>query len=133
MTSSVKGEIYVKTLETCTENCSQIESWFLFFSLSISPLYRTWVVTNNIDDDDNNNNNNINNNNDDDEDDDDDDDRIERHNSRFSQSAHCAANCLQHARSSGQGAIVCKPREHKERFSRATCHVPCGTKGQLSH
>ena len=26
------------------------------------------------------------------------------------QSPHCAANCLQHARSSGRGAIVCKSR-----------------------
>ena len=30
VTSSVKGEIYVKTIETCTINCSQIESFFLF-------------------------------------------------------------------------------------------------------
>ena len=30
VTSSVKGEIYVNTIETCTISCSQIESWFLF-------------------------------------------------------------------------------------------------------
>ena len=35
----------------------------------------------------------------------------------FLQSPHSAANCLQHARSSGPGTIVCK--------SRATCHVTC--------
>ena len=28
----------------------------------------------------------------------------------FLQSPHCAANCLQHVRSSGPGAIVCKSR-----------------------
>ena len=28
----------------------------------------------------------------------------------FLQSPHCAANCLQHVRSSGQDAIACKPR-----------------------
>ena len=28
----------------------------------------------------------------------------------FLQSSHCASNCLQHVRSSGQGAIVCKSR-----------------------
>ena len=28
----------------------------------------------------------------------------------FLQSPHCAANCLQHVRSSGQGAAVCKSR-----------------------
>ena len=28
----------------------------------------------------------------------------------FLQSPHCPANCLQHVRSSGQGAIVCKSR-----------------------
>ena len=37
----------------------------------------------------NNNNNNI---------------RIESRSSRFLRSPHCAANCLKHARSSGQGA-----------------------------
>ena len=46
-----------------------------------------------------NNNDNYNNNN----------NRIERRNLRFLQS-HCAANCLQHVCSSGQGAIVCKSR-----------------------
>ena len=28
----------------------------------------------------------------------------------FLQSHHCAVNCLQHVRSSGQGAVVCKSR-----------------------
>ena len=44
------------------------------------------------------NNNNNNNNN------------IDRCNSRCLQSPHCDANCLQHVRSSGQGATVCKSR-----------------------
>ena len=35
---------------------------------------------------------------------------IERRKSRFLQSPHCAANCLQHARSNGPGAVVCKSR-----------------------
>ena len=35
---------------------------------------------------------------------------IERLNSRFLQSPHCAANCLQQVRSSGPGAIVSKSR-----------------------
>ena len=41
--------------------------------------------------------------------DDDDDNRIERCKSRFFlQSPHCALKCLQHARSSGLGAIKCE-------------------------
>ena len=43
----------------------------------------------------------------------------------FLQSSHCAANCLQHVRSSGPGAVVYR--------SRTTCSVPLGTKGQLSY
>ena len=58
--------------------------------------------------------------------------RIERRNSRFVQSPHCAANCLQHVRSIGQCAIVCKLRAaDRMLISRAKC-VPRGTKGQLS-
>ena len=37
----------------------------------------------------------------------------------FLQSPHCAANRLQHVRSSGPGAIVCKSRATR----RVTCHV----------
>ena len=33
-----------------------------------------------------------------------------RRKSRFVQSPHCSANCLQHVCSSGQGAIMCKSR-----------------------
>ena len=54
----------------------------------------------NDDDDDDYNNNN--------DDDDDDTNRVERHNSRFVQSPHSAANCLQHGPSSDQGVTVCK-------------------------
>ena len=43
----------------------------------------------------------------------------------FLQSPHSAANCLQHVRSSGQGAIVCNHVQHIERLSRATCRVTC--------
>ena len=38
----------------------------------------------------------------------------------FLQSPHSAANCLQHVRSSGPGAIVCKHVQHIERLSRAS-------------
>ena len=37
-----------------------------------------------------------------------DNDHVQRHNSRFLQSPHCAANCLQHILSSGMGTIMCK-------------------------
>ena len=43
----------------------------------------------------------------------------------FLQSPHCAMNCLQHVRSSGQGAIVCKSRN-----TSSACHaqhVLCAT------
>ena len=50
---------------------------------------------------------------------------IERRNLRFSiQSPHCAANCLLHVHSSGQGAIVCKLLATYGRSSHATCQVP---------
>ena len=64
-----------------------------------------WRHNNNDDDDDDDNNNNSNSNN----------NRIQRRSSRYLQSPHCAVNRLQHVRSNGPGAIVCK--------SRATCRV----------
>ena len=43
----------------------------------------------------------------------------------FLQSPHCAANCLQNARSSGPRAIVCKSRPtHRELI---TFNMPCAT------
>ena len=53
----------------------------------------------------------------------------------FLQSPHSAANCLQHARSSGPGAIVCKSRAtHRALIAcNMSCYVPLGTKGQLSY
>ena len=79
------------------------------------------------------------------DDDDDDDDNyndnsnnnilILRRNSRFFlQSPHCAANRLQHVRSSGQGAVVCKSlATHRALITcNMSCYVPRGTKGQLS-
>ena len=43
----------------------------------------------------------------------------------FLQSPHCAANCLQHMRSSGQGPIVCKSRAaHRARI---TWNMSCAT------
>ena len=53
VTSSVKGEIYMKTIETRTISCSQIESWFSFLCLSLfystcGPLHthaRTHAIT----------------------------------------------------------------------------------------
>ena len=43
----------------------------------------------------------------------------------FLQSPHCAANCLQHARSSGPGAIVCKSRAAHPAL--ITCNMSCAT------
>ena len=52
----------------------------------------------------------------------------------FLQSPHRAANCLQHARSSGPGAIECKSRAtHRALITCNMCYVPLGTKGQLSY
>ena len=53
----------------------------------------------------------------------------------FLQSPHSAANCLQHARSSGPGVIVCKSRAtHRALITcNMSCYVPLGTKGQLSY
>ena len=61
--------------------------------------------------------------------------RIQRRYSRFLQSPHSATNCLQHARSSGPGAIVCKSRAtHRVLITcNMLCYVPLGTKGQLSY
>ena len=43
----------------------------------------------------------------------------------FLQSPHSAANCLQHARSSGSGAIVCKSRATHQALITCKCHVTC--------
>ena len=43
----------------------------------------------------------------------------------FSQSPHSAANCLQHVRSSGPGAIVCKSRATHRALIMCKCHVTC--------
>ena len=49
----------------------------------------------------------------------------DRRNLRFLQSPHCAANCLQQARSSGPGTIMCK--SHATHRVLITCNMPCGT------
>ena len=51
------------------------------------------------------------------------------------QSPHCAANCLQHVRSSGPGAIACKSLATQRVLitRKISCYVPLGTKGQLSY
>ena len=53
----------------------------------------------------------------------------------FLQSPHCAVNRLQHVRSSGPGAIVCKScATHRALITcNMLCYVPLGTKGQLSY
>ena len=38
---------------------------------------------------------------------------------------HCATNCLQHVRSSGQGAVVCKSRATHRAL--ITCNLQCAT------
>ena len=43
----------------------------------------------------------------------------------FLQSPHSAANCLQCARSSGPGAIVCKSRATHQALITCKCHVTC--------
>ena len=67
-----------------------------------------WQLNNN-----NNNNNNDNNN------------CTKRRNSRFLQSPHCVANYLQHARLSGQGAIVCASTATHRALN--TCKMSCAT------
>ena len=53
----------------------------------------------------------------------------------FLQSPHCAASCLQHVRSSGTGAVVCKSHATHRALIMCNmlCYVPCGMKGQLSY
>ena len=78
-----------------TANVRQLEWW-----------HRRYVNNDN----DNNNNNN----------------RIQRRYSRFFlQSPHSAANCLQHVRSSGQDATVCKSRATHRALITCKCHVTC--------
>ena len=43
----------------------------------------------------------------------------------FLQSPHSAANCLQHTRSSGPGAIVCKSHATHRVLIKCKCHVRC--------
>ena len=43
----------------------------------------------------------------------------------FLQSPHSAANCLEHTRSSGPGAIVCKSRATHRALITCKCHVTC--------
>ena len=43
----------------------------------------------------------------------------------FLQSPHSATNCLQHARSSGPGATVCKSRATHRALITCKCHVTC--------
>ena len=43
----------------------------------------------------------------------------------FLQSPHSAANCLQHVRSSGPGATVCKSRAAHQALIMCKCHVTC--------
>ena len=52
-------------------------------------------------------------------------DRTERRNLRLFQSPHCAANCLQHTRSSGHGAIVCKSRATNTSSVYHVQHIVC--------
>ena len=48
------------------------------------------------------------------------------------QSPHCASNRLQHVRSTGSSAIMCK--SHRALIMcNMLCYVPHGTKGQLSY
>ena len=53
----------------------------------------------------------------------------------FLQSPHSAAKRLQHARSSGPGAIVCKSCATRRALitCNMSCYMPLGTKGQLSY
>ena len=43
----------------------------------------------------------------------------------FLQSPHSAANCLQHVRSSGPGATMCKSHETHQALITCKCHVTC--------
>ena len=50
---------------------------------------------------------------------------MERHNLRLLLSPHCPANCPQHVRSSGQGAVVCQCRVTHPAFVMSS--VSCAT------
>ena len=60
---------------------------------------------------------------------------IQRRNSRFLQSPHCAVNHLQHVRSSGPGTIMCKSHAtHRALITcNMSCYMPRGMQGQLSY
>ena len=52
----------------------------------------------------------------------------------FVQSPHCAANRLQHVRSSGLGVILCKSHAtHWANIMCNSCYMPHGMKGQFSY
>ena len=51
--------------------------------------------------------------------------RIQRRYSRYFTISSSATNCLQHARSSGPGAIVCKSRATHQALITCKCHVMC--------
>ena len=71
---------------------------------------------------DNNNNNNYNNN------------SIERHNSRFLCNLLTAPQTISNSHALVTGVQSCANLVQPiERFSRATCHMPCGMKGQLRY
>ena len=77
--------------------------------------------SNDDDDDDNDNDNSSNNNNNDNN-----NDCTERPNLKCLQHPHCAANCLQHVRSNGKGADMCRLRA--THWALITCNVPCATR-----
>ena len=95
----------------------------MYIPLKPKTLWRLFVVDVSIDwatdirqqtkllDNDNNNNDN--------------NDRIKRRSLRFVHSHNCAANCLQHVRSSGQGGIICKSRATCRAL--ITCNMSCAT------
>ena len=52
----------------------------------------------------------------------------------FLQSPHCAPNYLQHVRSRGPGAIVCRSHAaHRALITCNMCYVPRAMKGHLSY
>ena len=57
----------------------------------------------------------------------------ERRSSNFSQSPHCAVNCLQTYTHVAWAQSCENPVQQIERVSHATCRVPHSTKGQLSY
>ena len=70
-------------------------------------------------------NNNNNNNNDDDNDSNNYDNAIERRNARLVPSPHGVTNCLQHAHTSDQGAVMCKSRATLQVL--IMCNMLCDT------